>query len=251
MLRNRISKLMAVAIVAMVAMMGAGQVQAIVVDPGNSLIPVGLGAGDSFQLAFVTSTRTNRDSGGGADNHGIGFWDGYVNTSASGSTLAGISGLNWKAMVSVKGNGDARDHAVVSGPVYRTDGALLANDFADMWDGTIANNLSLDESGNAVSTGSQGHLVWTGDVSNYSSPGLTGGYELGDGTDAAQVGVLNNAAWHSYGAHFRRGPTSTARVYALSEVIQIEAASSVPEPATATLALLGLSGLMMRRRRNA
>ena len=30
-----------------------------------------------------------------------------------------------------------------------------------------------------------------------------------------------------------------------------EAAPSVPEPATATLALLGLGGLMVRRRRNA
>ena len=143
----------------------------------------------------------------------------------------------------------AKDHAFVSGPVYMTNGIIIANDFDDIWDGTIANNLLIDESGNAINTAGgsgSGRLTWTGDASNYNSAGVIGTSPLGNGGNSAQTGDPITASWHSYGGHVARSPDTSLRVYALSEVITVAA---IPEPSTAVLATLGLIGICLRRRK--
>jgi hypothetical protein len=120
-------------------------------DVGDSLIPAGLGVGDTFHILFVTSTATQMNQNSPTTTPAQ-FADAHVNAAADagGSLLQGLG--TWKAMASFdgyatnsQGNGvigavqeHARDRALVSAPVYRPDGVFLATGFADLWDGDIA-----------------------------------------------------------------------------------------------------------------
>jgi hypothetical protein len=267
-----------VAVVMLAAGM-TGNAKAVVIDATDPLNIPGLSAGQSFQLVFVSSTRTARDpldgTVDGIDSTTIADWNNYVNTVASTSTLAGISSLTWSAIVSVSDGTTtvhARDNALVSAPVYRTDGALFASGFDDMWDGSaIPVAILYDESGALINTAGgsgTGRLAWTGSTSAGFVRQGDNGFPIGFGTaDTAHTGTTGTTAspnlttqWIANTAAERRGVTSDfpnpARVYGLSEVITIRAeelpaAPAVPEPGTATL--VGLTGLVMlirgRRRR--
>ncbi len=51
-------------------------------------------------------------------------------------------GVTYRAIVSTS-SVDARDNALVTAPVYRLDGELVASGFDDMWDGSIRVPISL------------------------------------------------------------------------------------------------------------
>ncbi|HSP42162.1 MAG TPA: hypothetical protein VLO11_04785, partial [Luteolibacter sp.] len=205
-----------------------------VVQYDNPLIPVGLRPGDSFHLVFVTGGTIQRDLldgvDDGSDNSTIADWDAHVNSVADASTLPGGMGdINWLAMVSTT-TVAAKDHAVVTAPIYRVDGTLIATDSSDLWDGGIAAPIIINQNGGSLGTGQAVFFeTWTGDASNYSSAGVIGTYSLGNGTEAAQVGYADQSGggWHSFGSHTRRGPNDSKRVYALSERITI----AVPDDA--------------------
>ena len=91
---------------------------------------------------------------------------------------------------------------------------------------------------------------------------LAGGVEYGVIQDAQQMGnwngpgipYLNENADSSYAggnAIGRGGQRSRDLIFHTNLTAATGGGGGVPEPATATLALLGLGGLMMRRRRNA
>jgi hypothetical protein len=60
------------------------------VSHDHPAIPPGLRPGDSFQLLFVTSATTNRDSGGGEDHFDISHWNSFVDGAATASTVPDI-----------------------------------------------------------------------------------------------------------------------------------------------------------------
>ena len=267
--RNRISTVLTFAAAAMtsLAVMTTSAQADYIVAPGDPLIPAGL-VGDSFQLVFVTSSKVTADSLDGTvdtvDNTVVGDWNGYVNTVAGSSTLTGIPALNWSAIVSVRDLSNqndpgvaAKDNALVSAPVFRTDGAPVATGFADMWDSSILNPLQIDESGNLVNLqggSGAGRLVWTGsngdgtiDFRPLGNPGSNTG-NFGSRTGNAPDTDDN---WINRSDAERRQPNTNLRVYGLSETITV-VSPTAPEPSTLILAALGFVGLMgtRRRRRN-
>ena len=242
----------------MLAMAVNVSAQAANVAPGDPLIPAGINAGDSFHLVFVTSSRTTREdsAGSGTDNHDINFWNAFVNTVADGSTVAGIPDLNWFAMANTAAV-DARDNAPVSAPVFRLDDAQVATGFADLWDGDIAVPINVNEFGIVQTGGGDAGRVWTGGAAFNQSGVAHASHHLGPGGNtsndfAASIGHMAQTSggfttsWFADSDAFRRGPDTALRFYALSEAVTVVA--PIPEPATATLALLGLAALSRRRR---
>lgn len=223
----------------------AGSASAYTIDPGSTLIPAGLSAGDSFQLVFQTSSTVVGNSI--ASPSVIANWNAHVNSVADGSSLADIPGINWFAILSTTTT-DAKDNAVVSAPVYLLDSptaitTLIAADATDMWDGTIGAPITYDESANLL----PGRRAWAGGSWTVGvgaagvEVGSTGTWHVGN-TNASGTAFPN--AWlGGSGATSQQDPSTAHAVYAMSEVITV----AVPEPGS--LALLGLGGLAVARRR--
>ena len=189
----------------------------------DPLIPVGLRPGDSFHLVFATSNTTNRNSGDGEDNFPISHWNTFVSNSAAASTVPEIqptlAAINWKAIVSTT-IVNARDNALVEAPVYRLDGLRVANDFADMWDGSLINPIQLTQNLTLV-PGAQSELTWSGST----SAGVKNStYPLGNGSGDAITGRASSVGggWIAGSAAERRGVGNSLRMYALSEKITVE-----------------------------
>ncbi len=95
---------------------------------------------------FLTSTTTNGAFGGTTGADAI-----CANLAAN----AGLSGT-YKAWVSVTGDGVSTRFTHSSTAYRLVDGTLVANDWTDLSDGTLAHAINRDESGNAVTSD-----VWT------------------------------------------------------------------------------------------
>ncbi len=194
-----------------------------VVQHDNPLIPPDLGPGDSFQLVFATSNRTNRDSGDGEDNHPISHWNNFVSNAAANSTVTEIqptlAALNWRAIVSTT-EVDARDNALVEAPVYRLDGLMVATGYDDMWDGSIANPIQITQNLTQV-PGAQAELTWSGTTDEGVAHNL---YPLGGGGESARTGRAgqSGSGWIATSVANRRGVGNSLRMYALSEMITVE-----------------------------
>lgn len=117
--------------------------------------PPGLNPGDTYHLAFVSSTTRDAYSSDITD------YDAHVQAAADAAGIGVTEGVSWYAIGSTS-SVDARDHALVSGPVYRVDGVRIAAGYDDLWDGTIEASLSITELGDLQDTNV---WVWTGTVS--------------------------------------------------------------------------------------
>jgi len=192
------------------------------VDYDNPLIPIGLRPGDSFHLVFATSGTTNRDAGDGADTFPISHWNTFVNNQAAASTITAIqpamAALTWNAVVSTT-TVAARNNALVSAPVYRIDGELVATGFDDLWNGSVMAPIELTQNLTVV-PGAQQNLVYTGSTSAGFPDNR---YPLGNGTQSAKTGraARVDAGWVSGSDAERRNPTVSLRMYAMSELITI------------------------------
>ena len=121
-------------------------------------VPSDLSAGDKYRLAFVTNTGIDALSSNIAD------YNSFVTAVAAGVPELAALGTTWTAIVSTEDD-DARDNTEtnpfidgVGVPIYRLDDTRLADDNADLWDGSLAAVLDIDESASATSTIN----VWTG-----------------------------------------------------------------------------------------
>jgi len=201
--------------------------------PVPTTVPIGLNPGDSYRLAFATSTARDAVSTDIADYNA--FVTAVANTVAELAAL----GTNWKAIGTTQ-SVDARDNTntnpnVEAGvPIYLTDGTLLVNDNADLWDASIAVPIGIDEYGSAIASS----LVWTGSDTSGISVGFgelgnpfLGVVVAGDSTSAASEWVICCGG---------DAPSNQHPLYAISDVLTVP----IPVPALPIGGIGALGGLM-------
>lgn len=196
------------------------------VGQSAAIVPVGLNPGDQYHLAFVTRTVTDAVSSDISVYNAFVQSEAAMNPSVTGTDM----GVQWFA-IAASPTVHARDNAVVGTnvPVYLIDGTtLIATGFADFWDDSLLNPISLDQFQMAPPQDE----VWTGFF-------MTGGFGEGDFSIGGRVHVTQmgdrtatDRRW--YTANSRRY-TEPGAYYALSEVLTV-----APEPG-GVAAILGLA----------
>ena len=199
----------------------------------------GLNPGDQYRIAFLS---TGTITGESAD---IATYNAFVQGLA---TTAGLGGT-WNIIGSTA-TVDARDNTGtnptldgIGVPVFLMDGtSLYAADNADLWNGGNSIYLDIDENGDQVTSNVDRIIAGTMNDGTAHSWQFLG--SIGDGgTQPPKVQTgradVNPNGWIQ---NFNVKTTDSKRVYALSDTL-----TAVPEPAT--MLLLGLGGLVLRRRR--
>jgi hypothetical protein len=188
-------------------------------------------------LAFITSTT--RD----ADSSLIDDYNTFVTMVANSQVGLLSLGTTWTAIASTA-NKDARDNTgtnptVSAGvKIYLVDGTTkIADNNADLWDGTLDNAIKFDETGSLTNIA----YVWTGT----SSSGIATSDPLGSSKKTFGFTNSTSSIWMDYGSttdFFAELP-----LYALSGILTVAA---VPEPGMLILFSAGLAFCAVARRRN-
>ena len=190
-----------------------------------------------YRIAFVTETMSI------ATSTDITTYNTTVADDAAGSTLLDALGATWNCIgstetVSAKVNTGTTltDGGATDVPIYTPAGVLLATGNADLWDGTIL-ALMARRDGTAID---YIYRAFTGS-DNDGTPATSGdGRYLGFAGNI--VSTRGNDPLNGWLRGDSSGNTSPNRhLFAMSEPI--------PEPAT--MLLLGLGGMMLRRRKRA
>ncbi|BCU12040.1 PEP-CTERM sorting domain-containing protein [Microcystis aeruginosa] len=220
------------------ATLGTGAAQAALV-----VVPPGLNPGDQYRLVFVTDGTRN------ATSTNINDYNNFVTSQVTGSALAtqlttagfNLGTITWKAIGSTSAT-SAKVNTGTNGsqpdvPIYLIDGNKVANNNADLWDGSIQTNINRTQIDTSKNAG-----VWTG--TNGGGSAQSGLY-LGS-SDGVAIGSSTNinSAW-MYTATFPY--TSQYTLYGMSSVLTVPTptpAVSVPEPSS-LLGLITLGGLML------
>jgi hypothetical protein len=197
-------------------------------------VPPGLNPGDQYRLAFVTSTT------GFATSSNISTYNAFVTNVANGVAELAALGTTWTAIGSTA-SVDARDNTGTNPsstgvPIYRLDGAWVAENNANLWDGFIGNLIKTTETGSLKSA-----LVFTGTAPNgtkYSGSYLGGGNKIMLG----HTNLSNNSDWIATGI-MDYGFVAYS-LYGISGVLTV-----VPEPSAFILFCAGTFSLALRRRR--
>jgi hypothetical protein len=100
-------------------------------------VPSGLNPGDQYRLAFVTSTTRDATSPNIAD------YNAFVTTAANSVPELAALGTTWSAIastvsVSARDNTGTNFFITAGVPIYTLADTILATDYLDLWDGTIA-----------------------------------------------------------------------------------------------------------------
>ena len=194
-------------------------------------LPPGLNSGDQYRLVFVTSATTDALSSDIAD------YNAFVTAAASAVPELAALGTTWAAIGSTT-TVDARDNTGTNPllsagvPMFRLDGVKVADDNADLWDGSPDAPINVNELGNAHGPST---IVWTGTLTNgtaqmpfanqLGSSNALNGYpgDFPPGTEYNWIQDYSPAASDEPGS-----------LYAISGVI-----TAVPEPSSYVLAALG------------
>ena len=189
--------------------------------PANwSLIPTGLGPGDSFRLMFIPSTGIT------AVGSSIITYDNHVQSAAAaGHTDIQAYSSAFKMLGSTRPT-DARDHTGTTGvgvPIYWLNGAKIADNYADFYDGTWDEEAQGRRESGAVVNLSSTWQIWTG--STHQGTELIGAGNnsraLGPSAPNNLVGVGKpNSTTSGHGPLAGETAVNTASkaVYALSDV---------------------------------
>ena len=190
-----------------------------------SLIPTGLTTGDQFRLIFLSSTK--RD-GSSTD---IATYNTFIQTRAAAGHTDIQAYSDGFTVVGCTAAVDATDNTGTTGvgvPIYWLNGAKVADDYADFYDGDWA-----DEANDKNELGANGP-----DTLNSGNYPITGcdhdGTELTDGTVSLALGSSTGvvvAQPHNSGAGPLSGPIDVSRsntrpMYGLSEVFEVAAAGA-------------------------
>ena len=118
------------------------------VPPDWQFIPSGILPGESFRLLFVTPKQVTPSDEGWR----FSYFDYYANLAAADNGRLGQYHAAFQAVVSC-GYSDARDHTSTRGegvPIYWLNGAKVADDYQDFWDGSWDSNEPRNRSGNVL-----------------------------------------------------------------------------------------------------
>ncbi|MCB1738411.1 MAG: PEP-CTERM sorting domain-containing protein [Gammaproteobacteria bacterium] len=202
--------------------------------------PAGISEGDSYRLIFRTSIGRDGTSGDIAD------YNAFVTSVANSVSELAALGTTWTAVVSTTGI-DARDNTGtnpfadgVGEAIYLLDGMTkIADNYADLWDGSIDSFLNIDENGNFNGGGN----TWTGSVIDGTKAPYGGLGEAAYGY--AGLPNATNSNWMQAAAPIL---TTELQFFAISGVLPASS-SSVPLPGTLAVLALGLAGMPALRRR--
>ena len=181
------------------------------VPVGWSLIPDGLGDGDSFRLLFVTSGTSDATSGG------IAVYNTFVQNAANGAgvdaTIRAMSG-EFRAVVSTE-DVDARDNTVTTGtgvPIHWLDGDQAADDYADFYDDSWDSLQGKTQLGGDL----RDVLVWTGSNADGTRDS---GNEMGSARPRS--GSLYSSSLGPIAHTTAPSNTQSRHIYALSPVLTV------------------------------
>ena len=199
--------------------------------------PDDINPGETYQIVFTTSTRIT------AESSDISIYRNHVNVAADLNPELGK--ITFSPIISTEST-NARDEALVIGPVYNTNGDLVANDFDDMWDETLSAILRYDQNGIYASADyTTPQYVWSGTLSNgLKREGLTAGcdnvsYGKGDATNAQWIYTS-----YPYSGWSAPNDNQNMGLYALSDPI-----TAVPISSAIWLFGTGLIGIVGIRRK--
>ena len=188
--------------------------------PANwSLIPTGLGPGDSFRLMFIPST--GRD----AVTNSISVYNNWVQTqAAAGHTDIQAYSSAFKILGSTRMT-DARDNTGTTGvgvPIYWLNGAKVADNYADFYDGTWDEEAQGRRESGAVVNLSSAWQIWTGSTHQGTELFASGNSRaLGQSVSGNLVGVgkpNSTTSGHGPLAGQTADKNGSKAVYALSDV---------------------------------
>lgn len=184
-------------------------------------VPPGVAPGESYQLAFVTSTGT------AAESSDISFYNLLVQTAADSSGIGSSEGVIWSAIASTAAV-DARANAPVSTKVFNLGGVLVATGYSDFWDGTHSVGVGIDYNEYGVGKNTN---VWTGSNTDGTHAGIN---VLGNSTAVWGESTFSSGGWISHGT---QSTAVSYSLYALSQPLT----APVPEPQTWAMLLAGVA----------
>lgn len=202
--------------------------------------PPGLNPGDQYRLAFVgNSGTTTAQSGNIADYNGV------ATSAANAQAELAALGTTWTAIVSTSSvdarvNTGTNPNATTGVPIYRLDGLKIADNNADLWDGSIQNALSTNSGGTVVDV-----TPWTGTKSDGTKSTSGTAQPLGGDPAAAGSSSAINGGWIFSSGYNNFTPNP---IYAISDVLTVAPAPSVsssPAPAVSSWGIVGLTGLLL------
>ncbi len=198
--------------VPLLALLATGAAAQTMVPDNWPLKPSGLSGGDQFRLMFVTLTERDARSSNIAD------YNSFVQTrAAAGHTSIQSYSAQFRAVGSTA-TVDARDNTSTTGtgvPIYWLNGAKVADDYADFYDGSWDSTAGRHESGVTTATGV--NRVWTGSTSQGTK---FSGFTLGDASTFVKYG---NFTFTTAGLDNGLEATATSYpLYGLSPVFQVE-----------------------------
>ena len=190
--------------------------------PANwSLIPTGLGPGDSFRLMFIPSTGIT------APGSSITTYDNHVQSAAAaGHTDIQAYSSAFKMLGSTRAT-DARDHTGTTGvgvPIYWLNGAKVADNYADFYDGTWDEEAQGRRESGAVVNLTSAWQIWTGSTHQGTELIGAGNNSLALGGASASANLVGvgkpNSMTSGHGplAGQTADKNGSKAVYALSDV---------------------------------
>ena len=188
-------------------------------------------AGGKFRLLFVTSTRTT------AVSSDIATYNTFVQNAANGNTALRPFKSQFRALISTP-TVDARDNTATTGtgvPIYWVQGAKVADNYADFYDGSWDSQAGKTETGGTLSSST---FPYTGSDSDGTKTAIN---MVGSaGTTGVRIGAIGSGtAAPLTGGGFTTNPASARRpLYALSPVLTVASSTDTTRP-TVTAASTG------------
>jgi hypothetical protein len=177
-------------------------------------VPPGLNPGDPYRLVFITKDKIFT-----ATSPSILIYDALVTSQADTSAELVALGTTWRVIGSTS-SVDAKTHtdtddspAGANGvPLYRLDGMIIADDYDDLWDGSLQNPLYVAQDGTIRDTCCG---TWTGTFADGTS---VAGAELGT------PNVVDGAPYATGSNWIRTSPypaTNLQYLYGMSDVLTV------------------------------